>query len=205
MKILFCNIARMKYYKGIIPGVDTPQFGGDYVKRTGDAYEKNNFLPVEVNGEEFCFGFFETKNTTGKRSNQLHIEKIEGVPEKSEVADGVLVIWCAVHNSGTAVMGWYKNATVYRHYIEAEPPADDELHGPRTFIIKAKAADCTLLPYGDRNMRMWWVPRKQQTRSFGFGRANVWFAQEDSAVPYLEKLVAQIDAYHGENWLKKYP
>lgn len=42
MKILFCNIARMKYYKGIIPGVDTPQFGGDYVKRTGDAYEKYN-------------------------------------------------------------------------------------------------------------------------------------------------------------------
>ena len=40
MRILFCNIARMKYYKGIIAGVDEPQYGGEYVARTGDAYEK---------------------------------------------------------------------------------------------------------------------------------------------------------------------
>ena len=28
VRILFCNIARMKYYKGIVPGVDEPKFGG---------------------------------------------------------------------------------------------------------------------------------------------------------------------------------
>jgi hypothetical protein len=37
MRILFCNIAQMKYYKGIIPGKDEPQYGGDFVLQTGDA------------------------------------------------------------------------------------------------------------------------------------------------------------------------
>lgn len=32
MRILFCNIAWMNYYKGIIQGKDEPQNGGSYVK-----------------------------------------------------------------------------------------------------------------------------------------------------------------------------
>ena len=35
MRILFCNIAYMKYYKGIIKNVDEPRYGGEYVLRTG--------------------------------------------------------------------------------------------------------------------------------------------------------------------------
>lgn len=30
MKILFCNISWMKYYKGVIPNVDEPMNGGKY-------------------------------------------------------------------------------------------------------------------------------------------------------------------------------
>ena len=50
MKILFCNIANMKYYKGKVDGIDEPQFGGDYVLQTGDAEGKYNFKPIEVDG-----------------------------------------------------------------------------------------------------------------------------------------------------------
>lgn len=39
MRILFCNIAWMNYYKGIVWGKDEPQNGGSYVKETLDAHE----------------------------------------------------------------------------------------------------------------------------------------------------------------------
>ena len=34
MKVLFCNIAWMKYYKGDALGNDQPQGGGSFVKET---------------------------------------------------------------------------------------------------------------------------------------------------------------------------
>ena len=82
MRILFCNIARMKYYKGIIAGVDEPQYGGEYVARTGDAYEKFNFSPLQAGERQKCFGFFETKSTNGASSNQLHINGSRAFPER---------------------------------------------------------------------------------------------------------------------------
>ena len=45
MKILFCNIAWMKFYKGIHPGKDWPINGGSYVNKYNDAHEKYNFHP----------------------------------------------------------------------------------------------------------------------------------------------------------------
>lgn len=48
MRILFCNIAYMKYYKGIFRGIDEPRYGGEYVLRENDAAEKYNFTPFET-------------------------------------------------------------------------------------------------------------------------------------------------------------
>lgn len=39
MRILFCNIAWMKEYRGNEDGKDTPLNGGSYVDETGDAHE----------------------------------------------------------------------------------------------------------------------------------------------------------------------
>lgn len=104
MKILFCNIAQMKYYKGIISGNDEPQYGGDFVLQTGDAHEKYNFDPVTLDGDEVCLGFFETKSTNGSDRNQLHIEKLEGVQRIDTQVDDVLVIWCAKRYDASSVV-----------------------------------------------------------------------------------------------------
>lgn len=48
LRILFCNIAWMAYYKGIVPGKDEPKNGGSYVKDTKDAHEKYNFKPEHL-------------------------------------------------------------------------------------------------------------------------------------------------------------
>lgn len=91
VRILFCNIARMKYYKGIVPEVNEPKFGGAYVAQTGDAGEQYNSAPLKTDTGEFCFGMADTKSTSGGKSNQLHIERLEGVSRSADEADGVLV------------------------------------------------------------------------------------------------------------------
>ena len=80
MRILFCNIAWMKEYRGNEDGKDTPLNGGSYVDETGDAHEKYNFTPVNMEGREglYCLGFFETKSHNGKDVNQMRIENIAG-------------------------------------------------------------------------------------------------------------------------------
>ena len=73
MRILFCNIAWMKYYNGITDD-DKPENGGSWVKENGNATECLNFAPC--NDGTYC-GYVSTKSNRGN-SNQLHIEKLEG-------------------------------------------------------------------------------------------------------------------------------
>lgn len=54
---------------------------------------------------------------------------------------------------------------------------------------------------------MWWVPRisRKNGPSYGFGQANVWFANEKdnkSKEDYLNKIIGLIDNYDGENYME---
>ena len=185
IRILFCNIAWMKEYRGNEDGKDTPLNGGSYVDETGDAHEKYN----------------------GKDVNQMRIENIAGCEllKKEEEVDDVLVVYCAKHpaHKFTTVVGWYKHATVFRHYQEAVFAPEDIQY----YNAIANSSDCVLLPAGIRSRKVQWeVPRKSNGWAYGFGRANVWYAsEEDSRLQdYLTRLVKQIDEYDGENWIDKY-
>lgn len=182
MRILFCNIAWMKEYRGNEDGKDTPLNGGSYVDETGDAHEKYNFTPVNMEGKEglYCLGFFETKSHNGKDVNQMRIENIAGCEllKKEESVDDVLVVYCAKHpaHKFTTVVGWYKHATVFRHYQEAVFAPEDIQY----YNAIANSSDCVLLPAGIRSRKVQWeVPRKSNGWAYGFGRANVWYASEE--------------------------
>ncbi|AFQ42450.1 hypothetical protein [Desulfosporosinus meridiei] len=72
----------------------------------GDAHEKYNFMPHDTQDGELCLGFFETKSTNGEFSKQLHIEKIEGISRRDELAENVLVVWYAkFHDNRTVFVG----------------------------------------------------------------------------------------------------
>lgn len=216
MRLLFCNIAWLDYYKGIYQDIDMPIGGGDYVKQTGDAHEKYNFEAVEIAGdtERYCLGFVETKATKSKR-NQLQIEKIKGCElyNDQDYVDDVLVIFCAKHpaHNFITVVGWYKNATVYRYYQQMEFPSnipDDNYLYIQDYNVIARANDCVLLPRRERSLyNKWSVPRKTSGAAFGFGQANIWFATDENELlhNFLDKLKNQIDEYDGDNWLYKYP
>lgn len=211
MKILFCNIAWMKKYRGVTDH-DIPVNGGSYIDETRDAHEAYNFDSVVFDDDNdkvpYCLGFFETKSTNRESRNQLHIEKIDKNLDKNiEEINDVLVVWCAKAdtNDFTSVIGWYKNATIYRYYQEIEFSSGFI----QEYNVMAKQEDCVLLPVNIRSRKvMWWVPRvaKKNGPSYGFGQANVWFANEkgnEAKDNYINKIVSQIYNYDGENYMLK--
>lgn len=72
------------------------------------------------------------------------------------------------------VVGWYKDATVYRY-----PQFVDFINGyVQEFNFIDKKENCVLLPENERFSSKWIVPRSGHNGyDFGFGRSNLWYAQ----------------------------
>ena len=106
---------------------DKPVNGGSYVKDTNYAHECYNFDPEILEDEkEYCLGFTQL---LGGKDPQLHIEHIVGCKGMKDAlsVDNVIVVFCSkAHNSKTMrVVGFYKNATVFRDYQECVFPSED--------------------------------------------------------------------------------
>lgn len=234
-RLVFFNISWMKYYKGIYHKMDyrgykyfeedVPVNGGEYVKTTGDAHEKFNFMPtyldqntlMEIPEGEYCLGFVETKKGRSGVPNQLHIERIDdsGVFNREDVIDDVTVVFCATspNDKGTRVVGWYKNAYAFRY--GADITFLDSSGNPvytQTLYALAKAEDCVLLPVDVRTNRkdgnVWYVKRKSNGENYGFGSSNVWFADkldDPSVMKFRNRIVTNIENYDGKNWLRTNP
>jgi hypothetical protein len=198
----------MKYYKGACDQ-DVPYNGGKFVKEHGFGHEEYNFLPITLVGlnQEMCFGFVEPKSNKGAR-NTLHIEKIYGCSalKNEESVDNVLIIWCATRLEGdVTVVGWYKDATVFRRLQDWTMRTPDGTEENRHYNVLAETSNCTLLPESERNRHIWSVPNARYTKSFGFGQSMLWYPTEETAKIYLERLLHSIDSYKGDNWINKYP
>ncbi len=208
MKIVFLKISSMRFYKGACPE-DEPRNGGSFVLENGYGHEEFNFNPILLDGsdEPVCLGFFETKHSNGI-PNAFHIEKIDGCGayRNEPFVDDVLVVWCATKDGRLTVVGWYKHAQVYRHFQDWIMCYDDGYEEERCYNVKARAEDCVLLPFAERNRAVWSVPTKSYTRTFGFGqKPMVWYAAEPEAKGYLQKLLSSIEQYADENHLYTYP
>lgn len=206
--IIFVRVSDMKYYQGITDD-DKPMNGGSFVANTGLAHECYNFDPVVQNGEDFekCLGFFMMMG--GKGANQLHIEKIPGceLHKNSDKIYGVTVVFVskALNSKTMRVVGFYKNATVYRY-----PQCMEFENGyVQEYTLEARKEDCVVLPYSTRfGQKEWYVPSStSKYANFGFGRSNVWFAGSRGAseeeTEYVERMIKSVDEYNGENWMGK--
>lgn len=167
-RIIFCNIAYMEKYQGNIS--DKPINGGQYINDTGDAIEKFNFYICNDNKVR---GFVETKYVGGYQSGglpkQIRIENIDSNYKNKEFIDNVVVIFCAkspiVHK--TVIIGWYRNATVYRHR---------QKFGTRDYNIIADSKDAFLLDEFERNYT---IPRAKGDNP-GIGQSQVWYANKNN-------------------------
>ncbi|MHB1544919.1 MAG: protein NO VEIN domain-containing protein [Gammaproteobacteria bacterium] len=98
----------MKYYEGPLPGDERPIGGGAYNEDNigGEAY---NFLAH--NGT--VYGYFQP---TMQEPYDVNLGRIDAKCT-GDTVDGVLVVWFAkdpFKPKGQVIVGWYKDATVYR-------------------------------------------------------------------------------------------
>jgi 5-methylcytosine-specific restriction enzyme A len=169
MPILFCNVGWMKWYDGI--DGDSIQRGGSYNKDS-IGHEVCNFS--NIGGQ--VYGYVQP-------TGQVNIEKL-GARKNAEYAKGVTVIWTAGPDSGgTAVVGWYKNATVYREPQPIKNPTKlQKKNGLDSYRISASVSGATLLPIDKRSFM---IPRAIKG---GIGQSNVWYADK----PESAELVARV-------------
>ena len=160
INLLFCNISYMKYYEGITE-LDCPYKGGSYVENKKDAMEKYNFKAEDG----IVRGFVETNHYKNK-PNQLHIEKINKNYSKSDRIENVTVVFCATApKRGRIIVGWYKNATVFRHR-----QVDTYFESKNEYNIYTSINNVFLIKEQDRSFP---IPKGK----YYFGRSNLWYAQ----------------------------
>jgi len=165
--ILFCNIGWMELYQGLLAG-DQIVGGGSYVKDEGRGNEVCNFS----RDSGFLHGYVQPPG------DQIDIDRIGASPDDDSIS-GVTVIWTATRpTGGTAVVGWYKNATVFRNYQKfSRAPAAHRKNGIDGYWIKAHSEQGTLLAVDERTCE---IPRQVKG---GMGQANLWYADgSNSAV-----------------------
>lgn len=175
MSILFCNVGWMKRYDGI---------DGDSIRR-GGSYNKDSI------GHEVCnfsniggqvYGYVQP-------IGQIRVEKL-GAGKNDEYAKGVTVIWTAGPDSGgTAVVGWYKNATVYREPQPIKNPTTlQKKNGLDSYRVSALASDVTLLPV---DMRSFIIPRAVKG---GIGQSNVWYADKPESAELVTRALRLVES-----------
>lgn len=198
MRVLFCKISAMKYYKGASEK-DPPFNGGSFVTEEGYGHEEYNFDAVALEDGDYCLGYVSTKNTSGAKDNQLRIERIAGCEhlKNADSVDDVLVIWCATTDRNqTSVMGWYKNATVYREYQRLE----FDRGYVQAYSVLAEKEGCVLLPRDERD-KFIWNAAVAKKRGYGFGQSLIWYASEEKAKSHVRDIAERIRNYSGENWI----
>ena len=183
-RILFCNIGYLEHYDSTM---DTKPIenGGAYTKKHKTGGEINNFHKYE---DGKYYGFVEPGFKNSKQ-NMLHIEKIDGdYKHKDEISD-VTVVFCArsTINQKTVIVGWYKNATVFRRVKE---------HNGVKYNITTNSSNAVRIPEDERTMK---IPRANSGK-FGFGESNLWYAKADDEK--TKNFVNTVCNYI-ENWCEK--
>ena len=186
-RVLFCNVAYMKYYIGITED-DFPINGGKYVNEEFDATEKYNFFECS---DGYCRGFVETSHINGYKAKdseprKLKIERIDSAYKNKDSINGVTVIFFAKPDKGEhVIVGWYENATVYR---------ERQYYNGREYNIIAKYRDCNLIKHFDRNFVIPKGPKQKKKYGVGAGQSNIWYADKNELDrEFVEKVINYIN------------
>lgn len=176
MTLLFCNTGWMEHFEGNT-AADTIKGGGSYVIENGMGHEVCNFLPH--NGT--LYGYVQGGG------GGINIARL-GADKDADQISGITVVWTAKRPNGhTVVVGWYRDATVFRYFQKhAKAPPKQAAHEIDSYLIKARAASATLLPVDARVLQ---VPRGMKG---GMGQSLVWFADNPVIEPFLKQVRALI-------------
>lgn len=185
-KMVFFNIAWMKKYRGITED-DRPVGGGLFVDEEGYGAEIYNFQPFRGRMYGFVEAGYEPRCC-------IRIERL-GASKRAQLIPGILVVWVARHpnKSQTLVVGWYKNATVYKE--RQKPPAGSNRKLPNgedaPYFVEADEQNCKLIP---ESMRDCEIPRGEQG---ALGNKNIWYAESQLGAKVKAKVIEYISNWEG--------
>ena len=189
-RILFCKIGWANDYEG--KPNDRPQGGGSY-NLNNIGHETLNFK-----SDRGClYGY--VQHSHGEKASQINIEKIDLIAKGKESIDDTLVVWVANHPNERKIkiIGWYLNATVYRHpqeceatserynfFINETPIIDNnqkfQIEDIPSYRITAKEIDVTLLPTDERNFE---IKKAKEKDDGGIGsQSAIWYAEKSLEV-----------------------
>ena len=176
MSIIFLRIGWMERYRGLVG--DTVAGGGAHVDEYGYGVEIFNFQPFKGS----VYGFVwpsRLRNLPKDRIPNININRLGAAGTDDHVA-GVLAVWVArdLKETGSYIVGWYANATVYRK-CQAPPPGANRHNAISDknigYNVTALVSNAVLLPPDERLFR---VPNATK-EPFGIGQSNIWYADKD--------------------------
>lgn len=186
-KILFARIGYMRHYAGPLPDDERPVGGGSFnVSDVG--HELYNFRPS--NGQ--LYGYFQPSTKT----NQVNLGRIDPSARDAKSLHSVLLIFVAPRPGvGQVIVGWYKDAQVYRKPRKSAPGRPKQ----NIYFASANLGNGVLLPESARNYSI-------ENGSGKMGEANVCYPLDRKGAPkknsdWVEKARDYVSAYTGENLL----
>jgi hypothetical protein len=193
-KVLFARIGWMKYYRGLTSD-DSRLVGGGSYNKTNVGSELYNFKQT---GKNF-YGYVQPAGSSENRST-LRLDRIDPSiePFKDRVA-GVTVVFVATNPEAAAederqrIIGWYRDATVYR--TPKENPTEED-HSYNLAQVRQASSDAVLVPTPIREHE---IPRGKG----GMGQANVRYGHgvdgRPDFKPWMRKALDYIKSYRREN------
>lgn len=180
VRMIFLRVGWMNRYRGQT-GNDHIAGGGAFVEEHGYGHEIYNFEPFEGK----VYGYVQPPRSG---YNQPHgpgikIERLGGSAGDDSIS-GVLAIWVATSpQGGSYVVGWYRNATVFRHWQPPPPHANRHYDGQDLgYYVCSPVEDAVLLHPDERLLQ---VPRGES----GMGQANVWYADDPNQHKHIRQAV----------------
>lgn len=162
----------------------------DYNGIDGDSIQRGGSYNDESTGHEVCNFSVVRKRVYGyvQPTGQIKIEKL-GANKNDDSVSNVTVVWTAGPESGgTAVVGWYKDATVYRDsQLIPNLTKKQKKNGLKSFWVSALAENATLLPIEERDLL---IPRAVKG---GIGQSNVWYADKPESESHVARVLQLIE------------
>lgn len=159
--IIYFNIGWMKHYAG--PDADDLTIGGHgWLTDHKHGLECFNFSPTRT-------GVVEGYRPPGTR-DKVNIDRLGAKAGEGSV-DGILVVWLAREPASgkTLVVGWYRDATVYREARYGQY----SLYGMESeYSVTALREHATLVPVGARTFQ---VSSSRTAPGEGFGQKPTWY------------------------------
>ncbi|MDR3367174.1 MAG: DUF3883 domain-containing protein [Prevotellaceae bacterium] len=162
-QIVFFRVGWMDFYQGLSK-TDAIINGGKFVRVKGYGHEIFNFEDFRGN----VYGYVQPSG-----HGTIKIEKL-GASKADECISGITVVWIATKPKGRSyIVGWYRNATVYRREQKAPKESRRSYHGDSMgFYASANSADVRLLA---KDERVIYIPKGKAH----MGRSNVWYADNN--------------------------